>query len=128
MNKQDNVPQVKTVTTPITGSADYIEKVYGTRTFARALMVDDAKSIMDLMDDFSDRNAAPFHKRIAELEAGLKQCQSDRDELQKQSDKLKKYFAQVKFLIRGYRPGDAIPDEIRAVVEQALNSKEVGGE
>lgn len=60
-NPQDNAPQ--------SGSATYIETVYGTRRFARSLILDDAQSIMDLMDDFSDSQTAPLKDRIAELEA-----------------------------------------------------------
>lgn len=36
--------------------SQYIETVYGTSRFARTLVVDDAQSIMDLMQDFSDHN------------------------------------------------------------------------
>lgn len=42
-------------------AADYIETVYGTRTFARALDCNDAMSIMDLMQDFSDYNLEKSH-------------------------------------------------------------------
>lgn len=59
--------------TPV-GAATYIETVYGIKTFARALMIDDAQSIMDLMDDFSDHNAKAAHARITELEAKLQKC------------------------------------------------------
>lgn len=51
------------------GAATYIETIYGTRTFARALMLDDAQSIMDLMNDFSDHNSSLLQSRIVELEA-----------------------------------------------------------
>lgn len=37
-------------------AANYIETVYGTKRFARTLVVDDAQSLMDLMQDFSDFN------------------------------------------------------------------------
>lgn len=37
-------------------AAEYIETVYGTRTFARAVDVNDAVSLMDLMQDFSNAN------------------------------------------------------------------------
>lgn len=37
-------------------ASEYIEAVYGTSRFARTLVVDDAQSIMDLMQYFSDHN------------------------------------------------------------------------
>lgn len=53
------------------GSATYIETIYGTKTFARALMLDDAQSIMDLMDDYADHANKPYQSRISDLESIL---------------------------------------------------------
>lgn len=53
------------------GAATYIETVYGTKTFARALTLDDAQSIMDLMNDFSHHNSKSLQSRISELEAEI---------------------------------------------------------
>lgn len=50
-------------------TADYIVNVYGKKTFARAVELNDVESLMDLMDDFSDHNLKLFKN---ELKAFLK--------------------------------------------------------
>ena len=41
---------------PIKSATEYIETVYGTERLARTLITEDAISVMDLMQDFSDHN------------------------------------------------------------------------
>jgi len=38
-------------------ASKYIMEIYGTRPFARAIELNDADSVLDLMDDFSDYNS-----------------------------------------------------------------------
>lgn len=45
-------------------AANYIETVYGTRPFARSLVVQDAQSVMDLMQDFTDYNVKQSTKPL----------------------------------------------------------------
>lgn len=61
--------ETKITVKPAIGSATYIETIYGTSKFARTLLLDDAQSIMDLMDDFSIHNNALYQSRTSELEA-----------------------------------------------------------
>jgi len=49
-------------------ASGYIETVYGTSRFARTLAVNDAQSIVDLMQDFSDQQNAELRDQLKETE------------------------------------------------------------
>ena len=48
-------------------AAEYIETVYGTRTFDRAADVNDASSLMDLMQDFSYSNVKELFEMLIKV-------------------------------------------------------------
>jgi len=52
-------------------AAEYIKTVYGTRTFARAVDVNDNASLIDLMQDFSDRNVKELTEMLTKISLSL---------------------------------------------------------
>jgi|GEM_PF-5994564 len=52
-------------------AAEYIETIYGGRNFARCIITDDAVSLMDLMEAFSNHCNKENIDRITELEKKL---------------------------------------------------------
>lgn len=54
-------------------SKEYVEQVYGTATLIKAMDAEDALSILDLMQNFSDANTKPLEHVLRQLCIALEQ-------------------------------------------------------
>jgi hypothetical protein len=85
----------------------YIETVYGTKRFKRALILNDEASIIDLMDDYSDAKNESLQSRISEME--------------KQNSELREALERIANTTDGNNPGHAV---FYFTAKQALNHKD----